>query len=218
MKIEIKYITIVLFMIVVACGLSCKKTYLIDGGTSAITTPLSPYDYLKNDQYHQFDTVVILIDYFKLKDTVNKAPTLFAFTDKSVHALMKSLNVQSLQQLTDSVNSKLFTQYMFNKTISLDDASIQAVRYTNLAGSSVPCAIKKVKNIYNINLTASAPTFTYYTLQYIKINGVLDDSSGAPAADPVDANLICQTSGIQTGTGTTLHILGNNAGLNRPKK
>ena len=65
MKIEIKYITIVLFMVVVACGLSCKKTYLIDGGTSTITTPLSPYDYLKNDQYHQFDTVVILIDYFQ---------------------------------------------------------------------------------------------------------------------------------------------------------
>ncbi len=195
---------------------ACKKDgYLTDGGVSKAYTSLSTYDYLKNNQYHQFDTVIMLIDHYQLKNTVNSAKTFFAFTDMSVNGLMKTLKVTSINQLTDSVSAKLFTQYMFNKTITLDDATLNSVLYTNEVGSVAPSAIKKITTGVPVNLTNSAPTFNYFTLEYVKVNGVVDGSPGAPANDPVDLALQCQTTGVQTSSGTTLHVLVNNAALNK---
>lgn len=196
---------------------SCKKdAYLTDGGTSQAYTSLSTYDYLKNHQYHYFDTVVLLIDHFNLKDSVNKAGTFFAFTDFSVQSLMTLLNCETLNQLYDSVSSKLITQYLFSdSSITLANTTATAVQRANWAGAAALSAIKKVQQSYGINLTNSAPVFNYYTLQYIKINGVLDGSPGAPANDKADVALSCQTTGIKTSSGTTLHVLSNNAALNK---
>jgi len=211
-KINQLYIAMLLSLLIIAGLPSCKKDgYLTDGGVSKATTSLSTYDYLKNNQYHQFDTVITLIDHYKLKDTINSAKTFFAFTDIDVHQLMITLRVTSLSQLTDSVSSKLFKQYIFSNTITLDGASLTAVPYTNIMGSSVPCAIKKISSIEYLNLTNSALAINYFTLQYVKVNGVLDGSAGAPDDDPVDVVLSCQTTGIQTSTGTTLHVFNNNS-------
>ncbi|WP_184545603.1 hypothetical protein [Mucilaginibacter sp. FT3.2] len=231
MKHANKNIILIILALFMACGITaCKKNgYLTDGGVNKAYTSFSTYDYLKNNQYHQFDTVLMLIDHYQLKGTVNSAKTFFAFTDMSVNALMKAIKVRtvdsdgdtvlsamtSLNQLTDSVSAKLFTQYMFNKAITLDDATLNSVLYTNEVGSAAPSAIKKLSTGVPVYLTNSAPTFTYFTLEYVKVNGVIDGSPGAPANDPIDLILQCQTTGIQTSSGTTLHVLTNNAALNK---
>ncbi len=196
---------------------SCKKdNYLKDGGVSTAASSLSTYDYLKNHKYHYFDTTILIIDHFNLKDSVNNAGTFFAFTDFSVNALMKTLNCTTLDDLYAQVTGKLVTQYMFSdKNITLGNATTSAVQYPDWAGDAALAAVKKIVGSYGVYLVNSAPTFSYYTLQYVKINGVLDGSVNAPPDDIPDVAISCQTSGIVTSTGTTMHVLINNALLNK---
>lgn len=202
-------------IVLVVMSVSCKKAaYLTDGGVSNAKSSLSAYDYLKGHQYHYFDTVILMIDHFGLKDSVNKAGTFFAFTDFAVNGLMKTLGVSSLDSLYTKVSSKLLTQYMFADKLTLDKAGAVPVQVQDWAGSAAPAAYGKNQFAYTVYLTNSSPVFTYYTLTYVKINGVLDGSPNAPANDPPDQVISCQTTGIQTSTGTTLHVLINNALLN----
>ena len=205
-----------IIMVLLSGMLSCKKAaYLTDGGISSAKSSLSTYDYLKGHKYHYFDTVILLIDHFNLKDSVNKAGTFFAFTDFSVNILMKKLNVTSLDSLYAKISSRLLTQYMFTATLTLSSASSTLpVQVPDWAGSAAPAAYTKSSFAYTVYLTNSSPVFTYYTLAYIQINGVLDGSPAAPANDPPDLVISCQTTGIQTATGTTLHVLINNTPLN----
>ncbi|HEX6427600.1 MAG TPA: hypothetical protein VF008_07950 [Niastella sp.] len=203
----------------IACLVSCKKDdYLTDGGLAQAQSPLSTYDYLANHTYHYFDTVILIIDHFNLKDTVNKAGTFFAFTDYSVTTLMNSLQVTSLKDLYSQVSSKLITQYLFSdNSITLANATTAAVQKVNWAGDAdALSAVNKIQNTYSVDLASSAPVFSYYTLQYVKINGVLDGSPNMPPGDVADVRIPCQTTGIQTSSGgTTLHVLANTAILNK---
>ena len=68
---------------------SCKKdSYRTDGGVASANTTLSTYDYLAGNAYHYFDTLLLIVDHFGLKDSVNKAGTFFAPTDYAISALM----------------------------------------------------------------------------------------------------------------------------------
>lgn len=208
--------------IITAVGTSCKKeNYLTDGGVSTASTPLSTYDYLKANRYHYFDTTLLLIDHFNLKDSVNKAGTFFAFTDFSVNRLMNSLGYTSLDSLYAHITSKFITQYLFSDTITLNNVTTSPRITNNWAGTTAPSAISKVQGTYGINLNNTSPSFSYFTLQYIKINGVLDGSVNAPPNDLGDAIIPCQTTGIMTSVGGTLksngsilNVLSNVAGLN----
>jgi len=126
---------------------------------------------------------------------------------------MNTLGVTTLDELYDSLSSKFVTQYMFGETITLDGANTAGIAYTNWAGASAPCGVRKLAATEYISLTNSTLAENYYILQYIKVNGVLDGSPGAPANDPTDVYLSCQTTGIETSSGTTLHVLANNATL-----
>jgi hypothetical protein len=194
---------------------SCKKaSYLTDGGLAKAKSTLSTYDYLKGNEYHYFDTVIALIDHFNLKDSVNKAGTFFAFTDFSVNTLMNTLGAVSLEDFYNKVSSRLITQYMFTDTaLTLANATLTPVQVANWAGDTALSAIDKIQQAYTVYLTSSAPGFNYYTLQYVQINGVLDGSANAPANDPPDTYISCQTTGILTASGTTLHVLVNTAVL-----
>ena len=211
-------------MVVMVCSLlvmlvsSCKKEgYLTDGGVAKAVTPLSNYDYLKANKFHYFDTTILLIDHFNLKDSVNKAGTFFAFTNFSVNALMTRLQCNSLDQLYDSVSSKLLTQYMFSDTsITLSNMTLDAKLYRNWASDTLKSGVKVIEGTYVEYLTSSIPVFTYNTLQYVKVNGVIDNSAGAPVDDPIDIILSCQTTGIKTSSGAkTLHVFANNVTLNK---
>ena len=214
-----KPINLVYITVLTLSVLSCKKdNYLTDGGKAKELSPLSNYDYLKNHTYHYFDTTILIIDHFNLKDSVNRAGTFFAFTDYSVTTLMNTLGVTSLNDLYKQVSSKLVTQYLFTDAgITLDNASENAKQYTNWAGdANALSAVKKVENSYGIYLANTAPSYSYYTLQYVKINGVLDGAPNMPPGDVVDVSIPCQTTGIKTSNGaTTLHVLVNTAALNK---
>ena len=210
-----RYILFAVLMLLISCK---KDDYLTDGGVSKSVTPLSNYDYLANHSYHYFDTVLLIIDHFKLKDSVNKAGTFFAFTDFSVATLMNALQVTTLNDLYSKVTSRLVTQYLFSDAgITLDNASEAAKQYANWAGvDTALSAVKKIENTYTVYLVNSAPVYSYYTLQYVKINGVLDDSPNMPPGDVVDVSIPCQTTGIKTSNGaTTLHVMANTAILNK---
>lgn len=134
---------------------------------------------------------------------------------RNVDGAILSSPITTFKQLTDSVSANLLKQYIFNKTITLDEATTASIIYTNEAGAIAPCAIKKVIGASSVYLSNSALTFSYYTLEYVVINGLLDGSSGPSPDDKVDALLPCQTTGIQTSTGTTLHVLANFAVLKK---
>jgi len=206
---------IVLSMMTGAVG--CKKnSYLTDGGLHNPHTALSTYDYLKANAYHEFDSTIMLIDHFNLKDSVNKAGTFFAFTDYTINAFMINARCSSMQQLYDTVTSRFLTQYMFgSKDITLDNVTTSTVRYPNWASDTVLSGVRKVGQSYPVYLTNSTPSYNYYVLQYVRINGVIDGSPGAPANDPPDTYLSCQTTGILTSSGTTLHVLANYVNLRR---
>lgn len=188
---------------------ACKKdSYLTDGGVHNAHTSYTTYDYLAANQYHYFDTVLQIIDHFNLKDTVNKAGTFFAPTDYAVNRLMITLASPDLETLYSHISSRFITQYMFSDTaITLDNANTTPVMYTNWADTIA--GVQKTAYSYG----AVTSTFTYYVLQYVKINGYPDGSSGAPSDDPTDYVMNCQTTGILTSSGTTLHVLSNAASL-----
>ncbi len=188
----------------------CKKDdYLDDGGVHTAITPLSNYDYLAAQKYHDFDTVLMIIDHFGLKDSVNEAGTFFAPTNYNIKRLLQARQIGTLDSFYTLASSKLITQYMFSDTsITLDNATPTVKTYDNWADTIA--GVKKIAETYG----AVTSVFTYYTLQYVKINGYLDGTPGAPAQDPLDAILDCQTTGIRTSAGnTTLHVLSNTSSL-----
>ena len=206
------YITCII-CILLACA--CKKeSYLTDGGLHNANTSLSTYDYLAQHAAHYFDTTILLIDHFGLKDSVNKAGTFFVFTDYAINLLMAKEGYASLGDLYNNTSSKIITQYLFTDSISLYNTTGSVQLENNWAGAPAPCGVKKLQGTYTVNLTNSSATYTFYYLQYVKINGVLDGSANAPGDDPADLAISCQTTGIRTATGTTLHVLVNNASIN----
>lgn len=208
-------VMLLMICIIAAFTTSCKKDYLTDGGVHAEKSTLSTYDYLKVNKYHYFDTTLLIIDHFNLKDSVNQAGTFFAFTDFSVQSLLINFGYANLDSLYAHSTSKLITQYLFSdSSITLRNATLAPVEYPDWAGDTAKCAVKKVAGNYNINLVNTSPSFSYFTLQYIKINGVLDGSPNAPSDDPIDVTFSCQTSDIKTATGT-LQVLSNTAIINK---
>ena len=121
--------------------------------------------------------------------------------------------IDSLNQLEDSVTQNLFRQYMFRQTINLSQATLVEVPYANNAG--VKSAIKYTAANQVVYLDGANVAFPYNTLDYVKVNGAVDGSSGIAATDSVDVVIPCQTTGIKTSTGTTLHVLANSAILNK---
>lgn len=192
------------------CLASCKKDdYRTDGGLAQTNTSLSTYDYLAANSLHYFDTLLLVVDHLGLKDSVNKAGTFFAPTDYAIRRLMNVNNIATLDDLYTKINSKFITQYLFAQaSLTLDNAATSVKTYDSWAGTTA--GISKIALSYPVAST----TLTYYVLQYVKINGVLDGSTGAPANDETDAILRCQTTGIKTASGTNLNVLANNAPLN----
>ncbi|SEA46267.1 Fasciclin domain-containing protein [Arachidicoccus rhizosphaerae] len=201
-----------LLMLGMACallGVSCKKdTYITDGGLAEANSPLSTYDYLAANQYHYFDTLIQIIDHLGLKDSVNQAGTFFAPTDFAINRVMQANNMASLDDLYSKITSKFLTQYMSSdNNLTLDNASTSVTTFSNWAGSTA--GFSKVAGSYYV----ANSTLTYYTLEYIKINGALDGSSAAEQDDEADAVLTCQTTGIKTASGTNLNVLANSVAL-----
>lgn len=199
---------------------SCHKSnYLTDTGVHNPVTPLNNCDYLAQNQFKQFDTLLQIIDRFDgLRAEVNKAGTFFAPTDYSIVrainnrlALRQQINpvaTYTLDTLIKYMTVDSLRQYLFKETITLDNTpELQAKPYTSL-GSTTQGAIKTLQAASPYTDRTSAPT---YLLFFVKVRGALDIPGVTPPTNETDISIVCQTTGIRTSNGsTTLHVLSNN--------
>ena len=196
---------------------SCKKSeYRTDEGVHNPITPLSNYDYLKQHSWNSFDTLVAIIDHFNLKDEVNKAATFFAPTNYSITRFINLKKLErrdpnlpyTLDTLFKSIAADSIRQYLFSSKITLAESPTVITPFTSLGKTS--CAVQRF--LQTGGAYSQWGNTPVYSLFYIKVRGTMDDPNNPPAPnDPnADSRVICQTTGIQTSSGTTiLHVLNN---------
>jgi hypothetical protein len=221
-------------VILLLCGIvlvtSCKKNdYLTDDGIHNAKTPLNTYDYLKSNQYKLFDTFLLVIDKFGLKDELINAKTVFAVTDYSIKRYM-DLRKAALQQINENKTYTLDSlykemtadsvrQYFFDERITLQDAVIEPEVKQITSQGNTPCGFsKRMWTVLELNGNdGGLPNWTNtpaYGLYYTKIRGALDVPGVTPPANEIDIKVLCQTTGIlpssdKAGYEQVLHVLSN---------
>jgi hypothetical protein len=221
-------------VILLLCGIvlvtSCKKNdYLTDDGIHNAKTPLNTYDYLKSNQYKLFDTFLLVIDKFGLKDELINAKTVFAVTDYSIKRYM-DLRKAALQQINENKTYTLDSlykemtadsvrQYFFDEKITLQDAVIEPEVKQITSQGNTPCGFsKRMWTVLELNGNdGGLPNWTNtpaYGLYYTKIRGALDVPGVTPPANEIDIKVLCQTTGIlpssdKAGYEQVLHVLSN---------
>lgn len=209
---------------------SCKKNdYLTDGGKHDPHTSLNTYDYLKSNQYHLFDTFLLLIDKFNLKSELLNAKTVFAVTDYSIarfvslkQAALKAINenkVYTLDSLYKDVTADSLRQYFFNEKLTLDDAPIEPEVHQVTSLGHTSCGVSKRQwTVLELNGNdGGLPNWTntpLFGLYYTFVRGTLDVPGVTPPPNEADIKVLCQTEGIlpKSDKGTydqVLHVLAN---------
>lgn len=203
--------------------IACKKNdYIVGAKLENATTPLSTYDYLKNNQFKMFDTLLMLVDKTGLKDVINQqgitfyAPTDFAIDNylqkKTLEAqkidpfakyTIDTLIKYDLNTFKDSLNT-----YIIPKKVTYSSLTQSGVVFNTAKGGSE--AVISFEPTYDSNLgytsaVSTAPKLEYYTF----IKGHLPSVVVASAIpDTVGVRVLCQTSGLTTSTGQ-LNVLSN---------
>jgi len=196
---------------------SCKKSnYLTDGGLSEAKTSLSTYDYLKQHKYHLFDTLIMAIDHYKLKDEVNSAATFFAPTNYSINRYLKlkrdsvqkinENNKYTLEDMYKNLTADSLRIYMTKSKVELTTAPLQVVLTPNFGNTQT--GVQRILQPKPGESWSSAPI---YYLFYVKVRGGIDPPNSVPLpTDPnSDLKAQCQTTGIQPASGGILHVLSN---------
>ena len=197
-----------------------KAPYLTDEGLHSTSTPLSTYDYLAQHPAGLFDTLTLVIDHFGLKADVNESGTFFAPTDYSLRLFYNKKLQQlrtidenatySLAQMMEDITVDSLKAYLFNDRLTLAEATVPYHRITSEAGFSAFAYHKQLRSTSGTNWS-SHPV---YHLYFVKIRGqediVADDGATVPVGDdPADLRIRCQTTGIETASGSILHVLAN---------
>lgn len=199
---------------------SCKKAaYLTDGGVHDPRTPLSTYDYLAQHPWKIFDTLVIVLDHYGLKDKVNTANTFFAPTDYSIARYMtarlaekQAVNaaaVYTLDSLYKDIRADSLQQYLFTDKILLAEAQeLQPRLHTSQTETGIKMGVMKEGQTGGVYTERSnAPT---YLLYLVKVRGDIDVPGQVPPANESDIRVLCQTTGILPQNGQkVLHVLSN---------
>lgn len=209
-------------VVIVVCALammiSCKKAdYLTDSGVHEAVTPLSAYDYMAQHSWHYFDTTIMIIDHYNLKDEVNQTNTFFAFTDYSIAAFLNARRSEkqqldpnadySLDSLYKYISADSIRQYLFTEEIRMGEMPVNETKpYTSLGNTSMGVFRElQVANEYTVR--TNAPT---YLLYLVKVRGDLDLPGVLYPPAEIDIRVRCQTTGILTSNGTkTMHVLNN---------
>jgi hypothetical protein len=210
--------------------LSCKKNdYLTDDGVHDARTSLNTYDYLKSNQYQLFDTFLLVVDKFNLKEAMLNAKTVFAVTDYSIRnyinlkqAALRLIDVNktfTLDSVFTNITADSIKQYFFDQRITLDGAPIEPeVNQVASLGNTTCGYSKRQWTVLELNGNDGG-LFTWtnnpiYGLYYTKIRGALDVPGVTPPANEIDIKTLCQTQGIlpTNNKGTAdpvLHVLSN---------
>jgi hypothetical protein len=204
-----------LLLLTVACK---KADYLTDGGLHNPKTPLSVYDYLKEHPYKLFDTLILIVDHYKLQEELNHTGTFFASTNYSITLYMnvrleqKKRTDENAKYTMDSLYKDLTAdsvrQYMFSNKLPMSGFTDEQPHvFDNMVGTRFAVKKEKTTDRY-YNEWSSVPV---YFLYLIKIVGALDVPGTTPPANEEDIRVLCQTTGIETesGNGPLLHVLNN---------
>lgn len=204
----------------ICCLSSCKKAdYLTDDGLHVAEVNLSTYDYLAAHPHHIFDTLLMVVDHFGLKEEINNAKTFFVPTDYSINKYynLRELIVQEsdenavyeFSQFLDELNVDSVRAYFYDgEQYSLDNANTSYTAIANRSGID-GFAFHKQKQPM-----AQWSYQDIFYLYYVKIQGEPDQTSpeGTPRVDRndrADTRVLCQTTGIKTSSGTLINVLDN---------
>jgi len=221
MKNSIKLI--IVFAVAGVAFTACKKdNYLVGGKLESTTTTLTTYDYLKNNRFKMFDTLLMLVDKAGLKDVINQnGVTFYAPTDFAINNYLqkKTLEAQKidpfakysvdtlikydLDKFKDSLNT-----YIIDKKITYGSLTQNGVVFNTAKSGSQ--AVVSFEPTYDTNLgytsaVSTAPKIEYYTFIKGKLPSVVVAST---IPDTVGVRVMCQTSGLTTATGE-LNVLSN---------
>src|SRR5215207_254914 len=209
---------------------SCKKNdYLIDDGVHDAHTPLNTYDYLQSNQYKLFDTFLLVIDKFNLKNELMNAKSVFAVTDYSIKRymdikqaalrLIDETKVYTIDSLYKNMTADSVRQYFFDEKITLADAVIEPDVKQLKSNANTNCGFsKRMWTVLELNGNdPGLPNWTNtpaYGLYYTLIRGALDVPGVTPPANEIDIKVLCQTTGIlpssdKAGYEQVLHVLSN---------
>ena len=211
MKIQISRLFLLLCLAGTFTAGGCKKDYTSGGSLSNPVTPLNNMDYLSANQYHQFESTVMIINKLGLATEVNNAKTFFAFTDFSVLLYMnlklaarQNINpaaVYTIDSLVKEISADSVRQYLFNQTIELSSATLYTppnyiIPTITSLGNTTMVAYRQLQTGAPYTTMTLAPTYLLYF--------------GKTAAGAPPTGILCQTTGIKTSNGnTTLHVLAN---------
>jgi hypothetical protein len=212
-----------LILILVVCVISfasCKKAaYLTDDGLHSEYVDMSTYDYLKSHPNGMFDTLLLIVDHFGLKNELNSAKTFWAPSDYSIKRFFK-LKEALLKEENENA------EYTFDQFLSdIEVDSLRAYMY-----SDAQHTLSTANTSYtHLNNGTSIDGFAYnkqkqpqgqwsyqdiYYLYYIKVRGEADQTAPDGSIrvdrnDQADVRVLCQTTGIKTNTGTVINVLNN---------
>lgn len=199
---------------------ACKKAaYLTDDGIHVAEVNLSTYDYLAAHPNGMFDTLLLVIDHFKMKDEINQAKTFWAPSDYSVNRYYKQ-KADSVKFVDENAQYS-FTQFL--NEIPVD--SVRAYIYNDAAYNleTATTSYKGISNSGNFNGfvyhkqkqgKAAWSSQPVYYLYYVKVRGEADQigpdgTVTVKEDDQSDVRVRCQTTGIRTSSGTMLNVLAN---------
>jgi hypothetical protein len=199
---------------------SCKKeAYLTDGGLHSPQVDKSTYDYLAAHPHKMFDTLLLIVDHFNLKNEINSAKTFWAPSDYSIKRFYQ-LKEQEAKLENENIT------YTFDEFLSdLNVDSIRSYIYNggNYDLNSAKSSYEIISNVSNVEAFAYHKVKQaqgqwsyqdYFHLFYVKVRGEADqiNEDGTVMVDRndiADLRIKCQTSGIRTSTGTTINVLEN---------
>ena len=226
---QYKFPLLIIFCAAMLGMLSCQqKDYLVDEGVHDAHTSLNTYDYLKSNQYHLFDTFLLVIDHYNLRSELVNAKTVFAVTDYSVArymnnklALLKQINenkIYTLDSLYKDISADSVRQYFFDEKLTLEDAPIEPDVHQLASLGHTSCGVSKRQwTVAELNADGGLPVWTNsppYGLYYTFVRGALDIPGVTPPPNEADTKIVCQTQGIlpKSDKGTydqVLHVLAN---------
>ncbi|SFC66878.1 hypothetical protein SAMN04487907_1078 [Zunongwangia mangrovi] len=188
--------------------ISCDDSpYLTDEGVHDPNIEVSKVEYLEQNDWELFDTLVLLIDHYDMREEVNNAATFFAATDYAF-----AFNNQPLDSIYSRYPADTIRDYIFNERIMLEELAERGSPLTlNSASGKEFQVFTRTDNDFFAGERWSSvePDFLYLT----KIIGENIDPIGV---DPItipfeerDISVRMQTQGIIDPDGNMMHVISN---------
>lgn len=211
-------LVVLLLSSIVACN---KDDYKVGGDLHNPIINMTTYDYLKNNQFGLFDTLILLVDEAGIKDKINQKGTFFAPTDYSInkYIIARTLREQKIDPFrkwtVDSIikyELPLFADSLdiyFVKDVLLPNKELIAAGsvYRNAKEGEVVVSYEETQDTklgYNPNSSLN-PQIVYFSYLYQPLPSNYDVKD---ISYPLGIRTRVQSSNAQTTTGT-LHVLVN---------